>query len=588
MWELRWIHGHALAAALMLILAWPSHAKTCAPFDPMKDTNTKLTIAATDRAAIESFASSTIKITAERPDLFWDKASGIVTRSDDQMAAEKVLDSCAFSRVISKWRLAAAFEAMSNDRSLRMLISPVGREKYFAHEPIELVVWPPTVDKARYLIVFAINGNGTFEHLFPVSAYGDGAGYVAAGHIIRPLGKKGSNTVFPPFGIDHVIALSSNHPMEGLATRLGQLGALLRLEPGDPGARNDARLICGYDCPLDDYAALVEPIFSEIARVVNEPDGALGIVSYTSARRDAGPDVPTARSWTPSLPDTRALPTQFAPDGAPGKQLARTALVIGNEAYEGKDKLKTPKNDANAIADVFQGQGFALVGDKVWKDLDPSGMKHLKGLLYDYAKRSETVVIYYAGHGVGASQGNYLIPVGAKMRRASDLDRYAMMARALVEAAKDAGHIIFIFDACRANNFLADADDTGAVDPSDGIEPSLASQPGGVRGPARGINRGGGLYGDALPGTLVFYSAHPGGLAFDGVGHSPFAKSLLKHLRAPRLKAQEVFDRVVQDFLDSAKAIAGDCGRDCDGARSYHQVPQPVGSLGTYKFYFEP
>ena len=299
--------------------------------------------------------------------------------------------------------------------------------------------------------------------------------------------------------------------------------------------------------------------------------------------------IQSVRPWRQTSSRTSARLTLLAADvAAPQKPLERTALVIGNEAYGGQDELKTPVNDANAIAGVFRSQGFALVGNKVWVNRDLSEMRRLKSQLYDYAQRSETVVIYYAGHGVGASEGNYLVPVGAKLRRASDLDRYALMARALVEAAKDAGHIIFIFDACRANNFLADASDSGAGDPSDGIEPSLGSQQGGVRGPTRGLSRDGGLYGDELPGTLVFYSAHPGGLAFDGVGHSPFAKSLLTHLRAPGLKAQEVFDRVVQDFYDRAKAIAGDCGRDCDGNGSYHQVPQPVGSLGTYKFYFQP
>ena len=66
-----------------------------------------------------------------------------------------------------------------------------------------------------YLILVALSGNGTVHHLYPLPADPD---RVATD---RPYRLK--LRVTPPFGADHVVAVSTANPMNGLNAELARL-----------------------------------------------------------------------------------------------------------------------------------------------------------------------------------------------------------------------------------------------------------------------------------------------------------------------------------------------------------------------------
>lgn len=142
---------------------------------------------------------------------------------------------------------------------------------------------------------------------------------------------------------------------------------------------------------------------------------------------------------------------------------------------------------------------------------------------------------------------NYLIPVGARVTSESDVRYEAIEAERVLGKMEDSGNdvnIVFL-DACR-DNPLARSFRTGT----------------------RGLVRM-----DAPKGTFIAYATEPGSVAVDGAGrNSPFTGSLLKHMRTPGLKIEDVVKRVRVDVT----AETGD-----------KQLPWQSSSL-MGDFYFKP
>jgi uncharacterized caspase-like protein len=119
------------------------------------------------------------------------------------------------------------------------------------------------------------------------------------------------------------------------------------------------------------------------------------------------------------------------------------ALVIGNSAYQ-VGPLANPVNDAEAIAGAFSDLGFDKVILK--KNLGIDGMRAALTELSREAVGADIAVAYFAGHGTERDGRNYLIPVDARLERASDLELQALLAGA-------AKLRLVILDACRHNVF---------------------------------------------------------------------------------------------------------------------------------------
>jgi uncharacterized caspase-like protein len=119
-------------------------------------------------------------------------------------------------------------------------------------------------------------------------------------------------------------------------------------------------------------------------------------------------------------------------------QARRVALFVGNAAYQ-QGPLANPVNDADAIADALTGLGFV----KIIRATNATKAR-MEAALAELATESagaEMAVVYFAGHGTERDRRNYLIPIDAKLDRASDLDLQAIALPTAPSPVKLAGAI---------------------------------------------------------------------------------------------------------------------------------------------------
>ncbi len=233
-----------------------------------------------------------------------------------------------------------------------------------------------------------------------------------------------------------------------------------------------------------------------------------------------------------------------AAGGAPAAAEQRVALVIGNAAYTFA-ALKNPVNDASDIAGALQRLGFTVILKK------NAGLREMEEALGDFGtrlKQGGVGLFYYAGHGLQVAGVNYLVPVGARIDKESDIKYEALDAGRVLDEMANAnnGLNIVILDACRDNPFSRRF---------------------------RSMNRGLAVLGSAPAGTFISYSTGPGQVALDGDGrNSPYAAAFLKSIQEPGLTIEQVF-----------KNVRHHLGRETGG----RQVPWELSSLEG-DFYFTP
>jgi hypothetical protein len=226
----------------------------------------------------------------------------------------------------------------------------------------------------------------------------------------------------------------------------------------------------------------------------------------------------------------------------------RVALVIGNADYK-IGPLTNPVSDAEAVAEAFEKDlGF----DKVIlrKNLSFNGFRAALAEIGQEAAGAEVAAVFFAGHGTEHAGKNYLLPVDAKLAKASDLSLQAIQLDTVLEQLAGATRLkLVILDACRNNLF---------------------PMAGAKRGVSRGLSRI-----EPEDNTLVIYAAKDGTTADDGKGqpHSPFTAALLKHIATPGLEVSFVFRRVRDDVVAATKAL---------------QMPHTYGTLGGAELYLKP
>ncbi len=196
----------------------------------------------------------------------------------------------------------------------------------------------------------------------------------------------------------------------------------------------------------------------------------------------------------------------------------RVALVIGNSDYKLISPLSNPKNDAILMATTLKSVGFEVVSAI---DVDYRGMRRAVrqfGRVLRRSGKDAVGLLYYAGHGIQARGANYLIPLGADIQTAADLEIEALSASNVLAQMEEAGNRLnlVVLDACRNNPFKS-----------------------AVRTAGRGLARI-----SAASGSLVAFSAAPGQVAADGLNeNSPYTASLVEAIRQPGLSVEQVFKR---------------------------------------------
>ncbi len=200
---------------------------------------------------------------------------------------------------------------------------------------------------------------------------------------------------------------------------------------------------------------------------------------------------------------------------APGD--VRIALVIGNGAYTNAPALLNPSNDARGMSEALQKIGFTVIE---LRDGSKSQMSESISKARDALKGKQGVgMLYYAGHGLQIDARNYMVPIDAKISKASDVAPQTVDVGSVVEAFKTAGNRmnILVLDACRDNPF-------GGITSGKGLAPL-----------------------DAPSGTFLAYATAPGNVAEDGdvnTGNGLYTQYLLQELKKPQARIEDVFKRV--------------------------------------------
>ncbi len=221
----------------------------------------------------------------------------------------------------------------------------------------------------------------------------------------------------------------------------------------------------------------------------------------------------------------------------------RVALVIGNSTYKDAP-LRNPANDAADMAKVLTQLGFTV------SELQNASRIEMIEAFDDFGRklhRGGVGLFYYAGHGVQVKGLNYLIPIGATIKKSLHVEFEAVDVNRVLAEMEDADNRvnIVILDACRNNPYERR-----------------------FRSASTGL-----AMMDAPSGTLIAYSTAPGKVAADGAGrNSPYTGTLLPTLQLEALEVEKVFKKVRVKVIKES---------------SHQQIPWESSSL-TGDFYFIP
>ena len=244
---------------------------------------------------------------------------------------------------------------------------------------------------------------------------------------------------------------------------------------------------------------------------------------------------------TSPLTITPSTPSHTSPLLA---QELRVALVIGNSDYQ-IAPLASPVADAKAMQKILQQLGFHVMS------LTDASAVEMHTALLEFGNTLQDVggvgLFYYAGHGVQVDGENYLIPVGANIRREYEVKYQSLnINQVLDEMGRARNRInIVVLDTCRDNPFVRS---------TRSLENGLAP-----------INPG-----NTPSGTIIAYATAAGATAVDGDDNGLFTKHLLTHIRTPNLPIEQVFKRARVDVMQASQG---------------EQVPWEHSSL-TGDFYF--
>ena len=227
----------------------------------------------------------------------------------------------------------------------------------------------------------------------------------------------------------------------------------------------------------------------------------------------------------------------------------RLALVIGNSAYR-ESPLRNPVNDVRAMAQRFKELGFTVLAH------ENATKRTMEAAIIEFGRRlaeGGVGAFYYAGHGLQVRGRNYLVPVDAEIEDEASTRVAAVDVELLLEQMAEAKNRVnmVILDACRNNPFERR-----------------------MRGGSRGLAAV-----DAARGTLVAYATAPGSVAADGEGtHGLYTEELLKALRLPGLKVEEVFKQVRVGVTNRSKGAQTPWESSSLTGDLVVNVGQPVGT----------
>ncbi len=211
----------------------------------------------------------------------------------------------------------------------------------------------------------------------------------------------------------------------------------------------------------------------------------------------------------------KRVPVPLAPAVAQPVAGHSVALVVGNIAYP-KMPLQNSVNDAIDLGKVLKNElGFdtEVVTDVGHRDLEKAIQRFV-----GKAGAGDVALFYYSGHGMQVGGENYLVPIDFQAQSEVDVKYEAYAANRVKELLEEkrVRLQVLILDACRDNPFRS------------------------TRSGASGLATMSGR------GAFIAFAADQGKTAEDNPGerNGLFTKHLLRTLRQPGLRIDEVFNRV--------------------------------------------
>lgn len=221
---------------------------------------------------------------------------------------------------------------------------------------------------------------------------------------------------------------------------------------------------------------------------------------------------------------------------AEGRAERRVALVIGNDDYSKVPKLEKAVSDGKTFAAEMKRAGFEVT---LLSNANRRTMNDAINAFKDKIANGGVGVFYFAGHGVQVEGTNFLLPVDIEANRSEDLDSDAINVPNMMDkiAKSKARFSLLVLDACRDNPF-----------------PKKAGR---SIGGARGMS----LQQDTPKGLMVLYSAGASQQALDSLSpddrdpNGLFTRELVKHMRDPNLRVDEMLRRVRMSVAQKAEAV---------------------------------
>jgi uncharacterized caspase-like protein len=216
-----------------------------------------------------------------------------------------------------------------------------------------------------------------------------------------------------------------------------------------------------------------------------------------------------------------ALTCVIAAAVAPAQAQDRVALVIGNSQYRDGATRPQAAGDAAAVADMLRSMNFAVTAGT---DLDRDGMVRMIEQFRSSVAHARLAFFFFGGRGIQLQGSNFLLPVDAAPKKATDLEATTIILSPIIELMTAEKLTSLLFLDMDRNNPLATSLRIGS--PS----PFAETRPG--------------------EGTLIAFSTAPGAsIAIAKGPHSPFVTAMLKRLPAPDLDIYRTIDLISRDVM---------------------------------------
>jgi tetratricopeptide (TPR) repeat protein len=273
----------------------------------------------------------------------------------------------------------------------------------------------------------------------------------------------------------------------------------------------------------------------------NNPDRAIADFDQALKLDPKLADARRGRERAQVLLARRDNPSAQTASAAPA-QPAKRALVIGINAYPNLGnaaQLERAAADADAVGDKLASLGFQVTRLTTTPQTTVDAIIHGFDDFQKTVAPNDMVVLFYAGHGLGLSDGTYLIPGDireASLQVEATAKRAAISENELTDGLRRAraGIVVAVIDACRNDLFS--------------------------RAARRAIGNERGLRPVETEGIFKLYSASEGQTALDrlpgsdGSRNSVFTRVFLKAIGTPGLNLNTLGATVRDDVHELARS----------------------------------